>query len=162
MLSVHVVSPKCNSVYELEQCIGQTARGSKYSKHCWYVPFPNHPQQQLRAECGMLLLKPLQCNIKFRPPKIFCYQSLNESITYLFQQKCFLMSIQLWRERNVFDKVMGDVYDGDIWRNFCDNLFDDQPYNLMLFLNGDWFQIFTHITDSVGEIILIISKYTPS
>ena len=106
----------------LMQCTGQTATGSKYSKHCCYVPFPNHPQQQLRAECGMLLLKPLQSqagNIKFCHPKICCYQSLNESITYLFQQKCFLMSIQLWRERNVFDNVMGDVYDGDIWCNFC-------------------------------------------
>ena len=46
---------------------------------------------------------------------------------------------------------------GDVWHTFCDNegnRFVDQPHNLMLFLNVDWFQPFTHLTDSVGAIYL--------
>ena len=76
-------------------------------------------------------------NISFRPKKGFCYQPLKESITRLFQQKDFIKLIQLWRERNVPDEVMGDVYDGEVWHTFRDNdgnRFIDQPHNLMLFL----------------------------
>ena len=156
------VCPRCNSIYEMEQCIGQTARGLKYAKKCWYVPFPNHVRRQQRTECGMHLLDTVQSctgTIRFRPKKVFCYNSLKQSITYLFQQKHFVKSIQLWRERNVPNDLMGDVYDGDIWHTFCDNegnRFVDQPHNLMLFLNVDWFQPFTHLTDSVGAIYLSI------
>ena len=68
-----VVCTKCNSIYyELSQCIGQTARGVRYSK-CWYVQFPNHPHQLQRIECGMPLLDTVQSRsggIKFRPKKV--------------------------------------------------------------------------------------------
>ena len=160
----YVVCPKCNSIYEMEQCIGTTARGSKYTKCCWYVEFPNHPRQQLRAECGMPLLDAVLSrsgNITFRPKKVFCYQPLKESIKYLFQQKDFIKLIQLWRNRHVPNEVMGDVYDGEVWHNFCDNdgnRFVDQPYNLMLYLNVDWFQPFTHLTESVGAIYLSVQN----
>ena len=56
---------------------------------------------------------------------------------------------------------MGDVYDGDAWRNFRDNdrkLFTDQPYNFLVFLNVDWFQPFTHLTDSVGAMYLSVQN----
>ena len=56
---------------------------------------------------------------------------------------------------------MGDVYDGNIWKTFCDNdgnRFVDQPYNLMLFLNVDCLQPFTHLTDSVGAICLSVQN----
>jgi hypothetical protein len=93
----YVVCPKCNSIYELEQCIGTTARGSKYTKHCWYVEFPNHPRQQLRTECGMPLLDAVcsrSGNISFRPKNVFCYQPLKESITRLFHQKDFITIVE--------------------------------------------------------------------
>ena len=56
---------------------------------------------------------------------------------------------------------MGDVYDGAIWHTLCDNYgnrFVDGPYNLMLFLNVDWFQPFIHLTDSVGAMYLSIQN----
>ena len=55
--------------------------------------------------------------------------------------------------------IMGDVYDGKMWRMFSDNngkCFTDEPYNLMVFLNVDWFPPFTHLTDSVGAMYLSI------
>ena len=139
----YAVCPKCNSIYDTEQCIGKTASGSECSKHCWYVPFPNHPRRQLHKECGAQLLDSMHLrsgNVFFRPKKVFCYQSLKESITHLFQQEIFTESIQHWRERNVPGDMMGDVYDANIWHNFLDvdgNRFVDARYNLMLFLNVD-------------------------
>ena len=159
-----VVCPKCNSVYEFDQCIGQTARGQKYSKRCWYVPFPNHTRRQQRTECGTPLLNTVQSRSRatyFRPIKVFCYQSLKKSIALLFQQEHFVKSIQLWRERRVPEDIMGDVYDGKLWHTFSDNngkRFTDEPYNLMVFLNVDWFQPFTHVTYSVGAMYLSIQN----
>ena len=100
----YAVCPKCNSIYDTEQCIGKTASGSECSKYCWYVPFPIHPRRKLRMECGAQLLDSMHLrsgNVFFRPKKVFCYQSLKESITHLFQQEIFTESIQHWRERNV-------------------------------------------------------------
>ena len=147
-----VVCPKCNSVYEFHQCIGETARGQKYSKKCWYVPFPNHTRRDQRVECGVPLLNMVQLRSGatiFRPTKVFCYQSLKKSISLLFQQEHFVKAIQLWRERLVPEEIMGDVYDGNLWH---------ETYNLMLFLNVNWFQPFTHLTDSLGAIYLSVQN----
>ena len=104
-----VVCPECSSVYEFDQCIGYTARGQKYSKKCWYVPFPNHTRRDLRGECGAHLLNMMQLQsgtTYFRLTKVFCYQSLNKSISLL---EHFVKAIQLWKEQVVPEEIMGDV-----------------------------------------------------
>ena len=159
-----VVCPKCNSVYTFDQCIEQSASGQKHCKKCWYISFPNHTRMQQRTQCGGPLLNTVQLqsgSTYFRPIKVFCYQSLRRSIALLFQQEHFLKAIQLWRKRHVPDNIMGDVYDGNIWQTFTDNngkCFVDDPCNLMVFLNVDWFQPFTHVTDSVGAMYLSIQN----
>ena len=63
------------------------------------------------------------------------------------------------------ENIMGDVYDGKIWHTFCDNdgnYFTNEPYNFMLFLNVDWFQPFTHLTDSFGAMYLSIQNLPQS
>lgn len=161
-----VVCPKCNLVYEFDQCIGHTASRQKYSKRCWYVPFPNHTRRQQRSTCGVPLLDTVKSRsgaTYFRPIKVFCYQPLKKSIALLFQQEHFVKAIQLWKERHIPENIMGDVYDGNIWHTFSDNngkCFADEPYNLMVFLNVDWFQPFTHVIDSVGARYLSIQKPT--
>ena len=55
---------------------------------------------------------------------------------------------QKWRQRIVPDDLMGDVYDGDVWKSFKgvdQQTFVQNPFNLMLFLNVYWFQPFTHV-----------------
>ena len=52
----YVVCPKFHSIYDSEQCIGKTSSGSKCSKNCWYIEFPNHHRMQLRKECEAQLL----------------------------------------------------------------------------------------------------------
>lgn len=160
----YVVCPQCHSIYELSQCIQQDAIGRKSSKRCWYIRFPNHPFQSQRQKCGCLLLESIQTrtgNIILRPRKVFCYRSLQKSISEMFRKKSFLDLCQKWRQRVVPSDVIGDVYDGEMWRNFkgCDHrTFTDHPFNLMLFLNVDWFQPFTHVQYSVGAIYLTVQN----
>ena len=56
---------------------------------------------------------------------------------------------------------MGDVYDGNLWKSFKgldQNKFVENPFNLMLFMNVDWFQPFTHVKYSVGAIYLTVQN----
>jgi hypothetical protein len=85
---------------------------------------------------------------------------LTKCISYLFQfvkAKEFVKAIQLWRQRKVPDDLKGYV-----WHTFLDvdgNRFVDAP---MLFLNVDWFQPFTHLTDSLGAIYLSVQNIQPA
>ena len=56
---------------------------------------------------------------------------------------------------------MGDVYDGEVWKSFKgvdQNNFVQNPYNLVLFMNVDWFQPFTHVKYSVGALYLTVQS----
>ena len=160
----YVICPACHSVYDYSQCFCQDMQGRKMSNRCWYIPFPCHPLRQHRKECGALLLESIQTHtgkMILRPRKVFCYRSLQKSITHLYQKKSFFDSCQKWRHRIVPDDLMGDVYDGDIWKSFKgvdQQIFVQNPYNLMLFLNVDWFQPFTHVKYSVGAIYLTVQN----
>ena len=64
---------------------------------------------------------------------------------------------EYWRTRNIPADLMGDVYDGNYGKNFLTvkGTIIEERHSLMLFLNVDWFQQFTHLPDSAGAI------YTP-
>ena len=160
----YVVCPTCHSIYEYSQCFKQDIQGRRFSKCCWYVRFPNHPIRQYRKECGTLLLESVQTRtggIILCPRKVFCYRPLHKSIAHLFQKKSFYESCQKWRQRVVPDDLMGDVYDGEVWKSFKgvdQNNFVQNPYNLVLFMNVDWFQPFTHVKYSVGALYLTVQN----
>lgn len=62
----------------------------------------------------------------------------------------------MWRERHTQDRMMLDVYDGNIWRDFNGRKHDflTQEGNYELMLNGDWFQPFKYTNYSVGAIYI--------
>ena len=105
-----------------------------------------------RKKCGCLLLESIQtrtANIILRPRK--CSVTVHCRSQFL---RCFVRNpFSTWKQRVVPSDVIGDVYDGEMWKTFkgCDqNTFTDHPFNFMLFLNVDWFQPFTHVQYSVG------------
>ena len=65
-----------------------------------------------------------------------------------------------WREREVEDNIMADIYDGSIWRDFLKykgNDFLNAPRNLAFTINVDWFQPFKRRNDrSVVAIHLVL------
>ena len=52
----YVVCPKCDSVYEYDDCIVSSG-GMKESRLCRHIAYPQHPHASRRRECGAPLLK---------------------------------------------------------------------------------------------------------
>ena len=71
----------------------------------------------------------------------------------------FLSSCEKWREREsvIPSDILGDIYDGLIWKSFRSD-FLAAPYSYLLTLNVDWFQPYKHIQYSVGSIYLTIQN----
>jgi len=53
--------------------------------------------------------------------------------------------------------ILGDIYDGLIWKSFRDNYLS-APYSYLLTLNVDWFQPFKRTKYSVGAIYATIQN----
>ena len=154
-----VVCPKCQAIYEYKDCI-YTHRGLQESKTCRYIAFPMHSQHSMRQPCGAILLKKvkIQKRVKFVPIKVYPYQPLSNSITYLVNKPGFLESCEMWRKNRSPDDYLVDIYDGKIWSEYISNGFLRSPYCYMLTLNLDWFQPFTHVEYSVGAIYLALQN----
>ena len=73
----------------------------------------------------------------------------------------FLQNCEHWRYRQIDTGILGDIYDGKVWKEFLDvngeHFFNEQNMHSFAFsLNIDWFQPYKHVTDSVGAIYLSI------
>ena len=79
----------------------------------------------------------------------------------MLQRPGFILKCEAWRQRVVPDGVFADIYDGRMWKEFCnpDGVpFLSLPYNFALILNVDWFQPFKHTAHSTGAIYLAIQN----
>lgn len=45
VFTVYVVCPKCDSLYEYQDCIKHLSDGTKESVRCCHITMPNHPQR---------------------------------------------------------------------------------------------------------------------
>ena len=66
----------------------------------------------------------------------------------------FLQNCEQWRQRKINTELLGDIYDGKVWKEFLDFtgrlLFENKNlYSFAFSLNIDWFQPYKHVTDSV-------------
>ncbi|NKC02341.1 MAG: hypothetical protein GKR90_28095 [Pseudomonadales bacterium] len=132
-----IVCPKCHSTYSYEDCF-------KYGiTTCVYVRFPKHPQQKMRSKCLTSLLKTVKLSsggIKKLPIKLYYYKSIINELALLLNRDGCINLINKWRERNIPDNYLADIYDGQVWKNFKDidgrNFFLDR-YSLGLLINVD-------------------------
>ena len=154
-----VVCPLCHSIYDHDACLGR----ARETKHCQHVPFPDHPHASFRKPCQQPLMK--LCKTKsttiFRPFKVYCHQSIVKSLELLLCRPNFLQNCEQWRYRQIDANILGDIYDGKVWKEFLDvngkHYFNEQNMCSLAFsLNIDWFQPYKHVTDSVGAIYLSI------
>ena len=159
----YVVCPTCCSLYKFEDCF-RTVNGKHVSKTCSFVRFPNHKQQRMRKECGATLLKEVTTKdntTRLYPHKIYCYQSVIDTLEKFVQRSGFTEQCELWRNRDIrtAHHVMCDVFEGRIWRDFqtvngCSFLGSPRNYGYML--NVDWMQPFDHTPYSVGVLYLVL------
>ena len=87
--------------------------------------------------------------------------SLLSSVRALLQKDGLQQSLQHWWHRSISDRVLGDVYDGRVWKKFLN--VGGQPFladanNLALMLNVDWFNTYKHSPYSVGAIYLVVPR----
>ena len=155
----YVVCPKCDSLYNLKDCIISRHGGLLESAKCVYVQYPKHPQVSRQGKCNALLMKRVKhgTSYKLSPRKVYTYNSLKVSLTKLISKHGFLTSCEKWRSRSKSQGVYTDIYDGSVWESFS-NTFFQTPHNFGLILNIDWFNPFKHIEYSVGVIYLVVAN----
>ena len=110
-----VICPECNAVYDFEDCY--VKHGSKLvPRHCQRVDFPNHLQKSRCKKCGVQLLKQVKHKMKISlvPFRLYCYNSVINSLQRLVSQPEFLKTCEHWRTRET-DDMLGDIYDGKIF-----------------------------------------------
>lgn len=157
----YTVCPTCQMLYDQELQALVTRTGTSYqSIACSFVEFPNHPQRRYRLPCNTILLN----NVKrrkehmFRPRKIYYYYGLKAALCTLVKRPNFLDICNLWLKRRKCDDMMGDITDGDIWKEFVSSMSPERkPINILgLLMNVDWFQPYKDISYSVGVIYAVI------
>ncbi len=155
----YVVCPDCHSVYQYKDCVN-TINGCKESNLCSHMAYPNHPHRSKQKQCGATLLKKVKRGSRFKlvPIKVYPYQSLKTALTKLVQKPGFLDNCEKWRRRVTDTEYLVDIYDGRIWSEYRSNGFLDSPFSLLLTMNVDWFQPFSHIQYSVGAIYLTVQN----
>lgn len=106
----------------------------------------------VRTSCGTTSLYPRQ---------MYCYKSVVESLKELIIRPGFIEKCEAWRSRNIASSTLGDIYDGQVWKDFLnpDGIpFLSLPFNFALILNVDWFQPFKNTVYSTGAIYLSIQN----
>lgn len=154
----YVVCTKCHSIYKPEECIIKLHNGKVKSKLCNHIKYPNHPHNSKRQPCNTSLMKEIS-SLQLRAIRSFPYCPLKVSLQHLVLQPRFLSSCEMWREREhiIPDNILGDVYDGLVWKSFR-NDFLSSPYCYLFSINVDWFQPFKHTEYSVGAIYVTIQN----
>ena len=158
-----VVCPKCDSVYEFQDCIDMDNNGLQQAKDCSHIDFPNHPQASHRNPCGAKLLKQVRRKhgSSLVPIKVYPYMSLKESFGKFVKRESFLAICEQWRIRTPPQGFLCDIYDGKVWQMFESNAFCDflsSPHCFLLSLNVDCFEPFERGVYSVGAIYLTIQN----
>ena len=115
----YAVCPKCNSIYDIHSCV-VTRFSSKESKCCQHISFPNHPHLSRRKKCSQPLMKCVKRNaaIHLRPFRVFCYHSIKVTLQEMFMRPNFIEMCERWRDRNIPDGTLADIYDGRVWKEF--------------------------------------------
>ena len=98
-----VVCKKCYSVCTYESCIDIHGL-QKASKKCSYRHHANS-----RSECGALLLKSSNGQVRLYPFKVFCYQSLTKSLQKLVLRPGFIEHCEVWRSLSKREDELQDI-----------------------------------------------------
>lgn len=171
--SKYASCPECHSIYALDTCKIVQPDKTLSSRKCSYVEFPNHPHTSRRKRCDTPLMKKVRTSFgtnSLYPRRLYCYQSVIDSLKDLMRRPGFVEKCELWRNRKVYQNTLTDIYDGRVWKSFLNPSgvpFLSLPFNFALSLNIDWFQPFKHSTYSAGAIYIAIQnlpreeRYTP-
>ncbi len=137
----------------------------RYSPHLEHVAesFPRSPlcSNVLWAkECKQALLHEIvgvSGNVKLYPYKVYCYQSIIQSLQRLLLRPGFVQLCESTRQMIADVGCLRDVNHGQVWKDFLQvdgKAFLSLPLTYAFVMNIDWFEPFEHITYAVGVIYL--------
>ena len=160
----YVVCPTCFTLYKEEECLTRSNLSNEeiIPKTCSHVKFPNHPMLHHRKSCGSPLMKKIHLSngkVEYRPRFVYAYQPIKTSLQQLLNRPGFAAKLEHWRTRPAVDSKLSDVYDGNVWKDFCSdkyNKFLTYKRNYGVMLNMDFFQPYKHTTDSYGALYLTL------
>ena len=153
------VCQRCGTVWEYSDCVEGHGVYQK-AKLCSYVS----PLQcgRYKSKCNGVLLKTVELATGrkiFYPLVTYCYIDLQTSFQSLLLNQDFVAKCTLSRKKSTPDKLLEDIYDGRVWKNFLSyqkKPFLSQEYSYAFMLNIDWFQPYKHLSYSVGAIYLSV------
>ncbi|GET58122.1 hypothetical protein GLOIN_2v1776801 [Rhizophagus irregularis DAOM 181602=DAOM 197198] len=161
------VCPSCHKLHNIDDVKQHTIQQYKAIKKCGHVQFPNHCSLR---QCNAPLSKQKKLDdgkVVNAPLLIYPMPSIKEQLLQMYQRLNFEKNLKLWADRSVNDRVLCDVYDGEIWKNFSnsdgiivDDESDEQRFfnkehaddHLGIMINVDWFQPFERTIHSSGAI----------
>ncbi|GBC25642.2 uncharacterized protein LOC110231456 [Rhizophagus irregularis DAOM 181602=DAOM 197198] len=160
------VCPSCHKLHNIDDVKQHTIQQHKAIKKCGHVQFPNH--RSLR-QCNAPLSEQKKLDngkVVNAPLLIYPMPSIKEQLLQMYQRPNFEKNLKLWANRSVNDRVLCDIYDGEIWKNFSNSGIivndesDEQRFfnkehaddHLGIMINVDWFQPFERTIHSSGAI----------
>ena len=93
------------------------------------------------------------------PFKVYCYQSVRDTLRHVLQRPGFALKCELWRERDVPHGFLADVFDGRVWKEWQyvnGKAFLAVSRNYAFMFNVDWFQPFKHSSYSVSALYMVL------
>ena len=105
------VCPRCAALYDLTSCTRHVG-GRIVSNICTSKPF-----KKGRKECGESLARKVVLNsgkVCFYPYKLYCFNSIIDQVVALLKRPGFPEMCEEWRDRQLEDNIVADVYDGSI------------------------------------------------
>ena len=138
------------------------SQGTGHVKHvvkvkpCSNIPFPkaNNTAANNFGECSEPLGY-IGSDLKFRPHTYVTKPSITAQLTRILSRvgnRC-----DEWRARDLPDGVMGDVYEGRVWKEWLPWFKEVEGCRSLAFgLNCDWFQPFKSSQYSAGAVYMII------
>ena len=99
--------------------------------------------------------------LSYYPFKVYYFKPLITSIQELCNRLNFIEVCNHWRNRNVCNGIIANVYDGQLWKKFERFTTDTNncaSCSLSLVLNIDWFQPYKHVSYSVGVLYIAVQN----
>ena len=163
----YVVCPRCSAIYKPEDCVQTLANGRKKGKRCSFVEFPDHLRRTQRKPCGTSLFKAVRSkngDLILKAKRVFCYRPVKKTLEEFLKRPGFGAKCEEFKKEPQNPELLGDIYDGRIWKNFKNaegEPFFDSPNTFGCMLNLDWFQPFKDSIYSVGVLYLSFLNLPP-
>jgi hypothetical protein len=162
-----VVCPKCHKLYNKQEVKKFSQDANLSVMRCRHIEFPNSTTRKTKL-CETPLSQKialLNDEVKIRPELIFPLASIRQQLEAMYCRPGFESYLRHWVDRQQFDNILTDIYDGKVWKTFkesaeqdSDNFFrpEKADTHLGLIINMDWFQPYDGTIYSTGVLYAAI------